>query len=103
MPPRKAPARAQDRRFDEVVDRVTKGYKTRGQTVYAVLRTAILSGALSPGERLRQAALAEAIGVSRISVRTVLLRLEFEGLVHFHPGRGASVCSLNDPRNKSAV
>ncbi|HKC26490.1 MAG TPA: GntR family transcriptional regulator, partial [Jatrophihabitans sp.] len=70
------------------------GYKTIGQMVYSVLREAILSGAFAPGEWLRQESLAEAIGVSRIPVRTALLQLESEGMITFHPHRGARVRTL---------
>ncbi|MGH3494971.1 MAG: GntR family transcriptional regulator, partial [Sciscionella sp.] len=62
--------------------------------VYDVLRETILSGAFSPGEWLRQEALATAIGVSRLPVRAALLKLDAEGLVEFHPRRGAVVRTL---------
>lgn len=64
--------------------------------VYTVLREAISAGAFAPGEWLRQEALAEAIGVSRIPVRTALLQLEAEGLVSFYPHRGAQVRTLSN-------
>src|SRR5579884_3815734 len=48
--------------------------------VYRVLRQALLSGRLGE-ERLVQEELAASLGVSRISVRTALQRLETEGLV----------------------
>lgn len=84
-----------DHRFVEVVTQYASGYKTIGEMVYGVLREAILTGAFAPGEWLRQEALAEAIGVSRIPVRTALLQLEAEGLVNFHPHRGARVRTLS--------
>jgi DNA-binding GntR family transcriptional regulator len=95
MAPKKARNLSQDTRFAEVVDQLAGGYKTIGQMVYAVLREAILSGAFAPGEWLRQESLAAAIGVSRIPVRTALLQLESEGLVNFHPHRGARVRTLS--------
>lgn len=95
MAPKKARNLSKDSRFAEVVDQLAGGYKTIGQMVYAVLREAILSGAFAPGEWLRQESLAEAIGVSRIPVRTALLQLESEGLVNFHPHRGARVRTLS--------
>jgi DNA-binding GntR family transcriptional regulator len=80
--------------FESVVARLGRGYRSIGDMVYDVLREAILSGAFSPGERLRQEALATAIGVSRLPVRAALVRLEAEGLVEFHPRRGYVVQSL---------
>jgi DNA-binding GntR family transcriptional regulator len=78
-----------------VVARLASGYRSIGDMVYEVLREAILSGAFSPGERLRQEALATAIGVSRLPVRAALLRLDAEGLVEFSPHRGAVVQTLS--------
>jgi DNA-binding GntR family transcriptional regulator len=94
VPPKKTPAFGKDSRFAEVVEQLASGHKTIGQMVYAVLREAIMSGAFAPGEWLRQESLATAIGVSRIPVRTALLQLESEGLVNFHPHRGARVRTL---------
>jgi DNA-binding GntR family transcriptional regulator len=95
MAPRKGRSLSQDARFAEVVDELSGGYRTIGQMVYAVLKEAIIGGTFAPGEWLRQESLAEAIGVSRIPVRTALLQLESEGLVTFHPHRGARVCTLS--------
>ncbi len=86
---------ANDSRFREVVQQMAGGYRTVGQMVYEVLREAIISGAFAPGEWLRQESLAATIGVSRIPVRTALLQLEAEGLVNFHPHRGAQIRSLS--------
>lgn len=94
MAPRKGRDLSDDEQFSGLVEQLSSGYKTIGQMVYAVLREAILSGAFSPGEWLRQESLAEAIGVSRIPVRTALLQLESEGMITFHPHRGARVRTL---------
>jgi DNA-binding GntR family transcriptional regulator len=64
---------------------------TRSAAVAAALRERILSGELEPGSRLRQASLAERLGVSTTPVREALLALEREGLVRQDPQRGASV------------
>jgi DNA-binding GntR family transcriptional regulator len=80
--------------FSALVERYSAGYRTVGEMVYGVIKDAIVGGVLAPGERLRQEALAEAIGVSRIPVRSALMQLESEGLVLFHPRRGAVVRSL---------
>jgi DNA-binding GntR family transcriptional regulator len=95
MAPKKGRNLSDDKRFGQVVDQLASGYKTIGQMVYAVLHEAITNGAFAPGEWLRQESLAEAIGVSRIPVRTALLQLESEGLVTFHPHRGARVRTLS--------
>lgn len=94
MAPKRGRNLSTDQRFTGVVDQLAGGYKTIGQMVYAVLKEAILGGAFAPGEWLRQESLAVAIGVSRIPVRTALLQLESEGLVSFHPHRGARVRTL---------
>src|SRR5699024_10282630 len=59
--------------------------------VCSVLRKAILKGELQAGERLVQAQLAEAIGVSRMPIREALRTLELEGLVVMEPHKGAVV------------
>lgn len=59
------------------------------------LRDAITGGRLVPGERLRTQELAEELGVSRIPVREALHTLQAEGLVEFHPHRGAVVASFS--------
>lgn len=58
------------------------------------LRDAILSGELSPGERIRQEDLAEQFGASRIPVREALRILVTDGLVNMVSNSGAWVSSL---------
>ncbi|HTE46323.1 MAG TPA: GntR family transcriptional regulator [Gemmatimonadaceae bacterium] len=59
------------------------------------LRERILRGDYPESEPLRQDALADELGVSRIPVREALRQLEAEGLVTFSPHRGAVVSSLS--------
>jgi DNA-binding GntR family transcriptional regulator len=59
------------------------------------LRERILRGVYPESEPLRQDALADELGVSRIPVREALRQLEAEGLVTFSPHRGAVVSSLS--------
>src|SRR6478609_3394059 len=59
------------------------------------LRERILRGDYIEGEPLRQDALADELGVSRIPIREALRQLETEGLVTFNPHRGAIVSSLS--------
>ncbi len=54
-----------------------------------------MRGDFPEGEPLRQDALADELGVSRIPVREALRQLEAEGLVTFSPHRGAVVSSLS--------
>ena len=102
MPPRKpaAPARSRARaaapetasppRHVLPIQRQT----LTGMTVDA-LRERILHGDYPEGEPLRQDAIAEELGVSRIPVREALRQLEAEGLVTFSPHRGAVVSTMS--------
>jgi DNA-binding GntR family transcriptional regulator len=57
----------------------------------AALRSAILNGEYSPGERLVEATLCERFGVSRFVVRAALQDLVAEGLVEVERNKGAHV------------
>ncbi len=59
------------------------------------LRKDIYSGKIAAGAQLRQDNLAERYGVSRIPVREALRQLGAEGLVTYHPNRGAVVTALS--------
>lgn len=59
------------------------------------LRQRILGGELLAGAQLRQEALAQSYGVSRIPLREALRRLEAEGLVTLVPHKGAVVSQLS--------
>lgn len=65
----------------------------RGATEQVVerIREAIIAGRIAPGTWLREAKLANQLGVSRIPVREALTRLEAEGLVKRVPYRGTIV------------
>jgi DNA-binding GntR family transcriptional regulator len=69
--------------------------QTIASMTVAALRERILRGDYPEGEPLRQDALADELGVSRIPVREALRQLEAEGLVTFSPHRGAVVSSLS--------
>lgn len=62
---------------------------------YAVLRDAIVSGALGPGQLIRDADLAAQVGLSRTPVREALARLVDEGLVESKPNAYTRVTPLN--------
>jgi DNA-binding GntR family transcriptional regulator len=75
--------------------KISRGYKSVGTMVYDILRDAILSGTLAPGQKLRQEYLADAIGVSRVPVRYALIQLEADGLIDVKDRRGATVRTLS--------
>lgn len=62
--------------------------------VLDVVRQEILDFRLRPGQRLIERELMERLGVSRATVREVVVRLESEGLVTAVPQRGAIVAVL---------
>lgn len=68
---------------------------TVADTTTEQLRRLIISGELADGAPLRQDALAEQLGVSRIPVREALSRLEREGLAASYPHRGYVVTALS--------
>ncbi|MFN8163840.1 MAG: GntR family transcriptional regulator [Solirubrobacterales bacterium] len=59
------------------------------------LRTAIIAGELSPGDRVRQEEIADSLGVSLAPVREALAILEQEGQVTYLPRRGYFVTELD--------
>src|SRR5262245_34143708 len=65
------------------------------QAVLSELREAILDGVLPPGRHVRQEALADQFGISRIPIREALLTLEREGLLESRGGRGMVVAPLD--------
>lgn len=77
----------------------TKGPKLSRQTtaneVARLIREGILLGRYPAGEFLRQEAIAEQLGVSRIPVREAIAQLEGEGFVAREKYRGALVSTLS--------
>jgi len=71
-----------------VHSRVEKQIVPVRKKAYEHLKTAILSGRLSPKERLTEEHLAETLGVSRTPVREALYKLEAEGLIRPLKTRG---------------
>lgn len=62
--------------------------RTLSDRVFEAVREQILKGRLPNGESIRQDALANELGVSKIPLREALARLEQEGLLINHPNRG---------------
>ncbi len=66
------------------------------ERVASELRNAIFSGKFTPGEELRQDALAKMLGVSRMPIREALQILSGEGLIKLRANRGAVVQEVSD-------
>jgi len=60
----------------------------------AYLREQILTGKLTPGTKIDQDEISEALGISRLPVREALIELAHESLVDAVPRRGAFVARL---------
>lgn len=69
--------------------------KTAVELVEYELRARIMSGVLPPGSPLRQEALSEELGVSRIPLREAIRLLSSEGLVDLIPHKGAYVSMIS--------
>jgi DNA-binding GntR family transcriptional regulator len=83
----------------------TSSPATLTRRVYEMLREEILSGQLTPGQRLVRRAIAQRLGVSPIPVTEALLRLEVEGLVESRPLCGCRVrpLELEDVQNEAML
>ncbi|GAA4706293.1 GntR family transcriptional regulator [Phytohabitans rumicis] len=68
---------------------------TAQQFVLEELRRAITAGVLRPGAPIKQDALAEELGVSRVPLREALKTLQGEGLVNYQAHRGYFVETLS--------
>jgi DNA-binding GntR family transcriptional regulator len=71
------------------------GHRTMALAAADELRARILSGEYPEGSQLRQDALADAFGMSRIPIREALVQLESEGFVKILPHKGAQVSELS--------
>lgn len=78
-----------------------RGTSTRLQ-VYAILREAIISLQLLPGQALSENELATQYGVSRTPVREALIRLAGDGLVEVVPQLGTFVSRISERDVKEA-
>jgi DNA-binding GntR family transcriptional regulator len=68
--------------------------KPLGHYVFENLKKAIVRGDFSPGNRLVESRIAEAMGISRTPVREAIHKLEREGLVKKLPRGGFTVLNL---------
>jgi len=69
-------------------------YRTKKEVVVEIIREAILSGELEPGDRLLQLELAERYNVSPTPVREALQQLEAEGVLIRSPHKGVRVADV---------
>lgn len=66
---------------------------TRRDVVVHAIRRALLSGELVPGQRVKEAPLAEALGVSRPTIREAIHQLIHEGSLIQEPYKGIRVAN----------
>ncbi len=83
--------------------RLSETGRSIGGSVTALLREAIISGKLQPGDRLGQDELCAEFGVSQAPVREALRKLEADGLVEHRPNRGVFVLGLSRDELLSVV
>jgi DNA-binding GntR family transcriptional regulator len=80
--------------LEQIIDRFANTGNA-AETAYAVLREAIITKALNPGDRLRADDLAKKLGVSKTPVREALRKLQAEDLVVVQ-GSGLAVKVLTE-------
>lgn len=68
---------------------------SRRDSAVVAIRRAIVSGALSPGEKVTESRLAESLRVSRPTIREALAQLAQEGLLAQEPYRGIRVADVD--------
>lgn len=68
---------------------------SQGGVAFAKLMEAIRAGAFKPGDRLREADVAERLSLSRTPVREALRRLEAENIIEHRPRIGAVIRTLS--------
>ena len=73
---------------------MTDQQKTKKDLITEILREAILSGELAPGERLLQERLAERFEVSPTPIREAVQQLVAEGVLSHSPYRGVQVAEV---------
>lgn len=79
-----------------LTDGLTVRRTTAAEHVADGLAERILHGAIAPGQRLRESAVAGELGISRPTVREAVRMLEQRGLVRVEASRGAVVIAPTD-------
>lgn len=70
---------------------------SQGEAAYLTLHDAIRAGDYQPGDRLREAEVAERLSLSRTPVREALRKLESDGIVEHRARIGAVIRTLSQP------
>lgn len=78
----------------DLVPTLVGGYTTKQEYVSCLLREAIVSAKLAPGQHLRQEEISQQLGLSWTPVREAFRRLEAEGWLVIEQHRGAVVAPL---------
>lgn len=76
------------------ITRISREETSLRQRATQALRTAILEGVFSPGQKLSERELCERLDVSRSCVRESLQHLQAEGLITIVPHRGPEVTAI---------
>ncbi|MEM7232010.1 MAG: GntR family transcriptional regulator [Planctomycetota bacterium] len=77
--------------------------RTIREQIIERLREQVVSGALPPGESLKETDFAKRYGVSRGPVRDAFLSLAQEGLLLYQPNRGVTVNTPPKPENRELI
>lgn len=72
-----------------------KGYQTLREKILTVIREAICTGQLKPGEKVVEPELAKQFGISRTPIREAFRQLESEGYLQVVPRKGVVVAKLS--------
>jgi DNA-binding GntR family transcriptional regulator len=83
--------------MDDAAAHLVAGLRRRGSIpddVAGYIRRLVLTGALKPGTKVDQEAIAVTLGVSRSPIREAIVILGQEGLLDLTPRRGATVAQL---------
>ena len=64
-------------------------------SVFSILRNAILDGKLEPGQRLIERSIADQLKISRTPVREAIRQLQYERLVTYIPRKGVVVSGFS--------
>ena len=70
-------------------------HKTLREQVAVILRKRILSGAIGPGEKIKEVEISKEFNISRGPVREALRQIEQEGLIVYSANKGCTVKTLS--------